>query len=76
MITHATYIGPRGAWTWNPAHGDTALVRQSDKPGVVLVQFDNTKLERGGEKLGFGWHEFPAEHFKPDAVEGTKELLR
>lgn len=39
--------------------GETALVRPSNKPGIVLAQFDNLTLEH----LAFGWHEFPEASF-------------
>jgi hypothetical protein len=61
-MKHAEYIGPDCGW--NVTKGMRALVRPSDKPGVVLAQFDDFNAARGGQDLAFGWHEFPAEHFE------------
>lgn len=65
-MKHATYIGPACGWNLEP--GATALIQTSDKPGIVLAQFDAFHLQRNGKDLAYGWHEFPAEHFKVDEV--------
>lgn len=63
-MQHATYIGPPCGW--NVEAGMTALIRPSEVPGTVLAQFDDFHAARGGKDLCFGWHEFPAHHFRPD----------
>lgn len=66
-MKHATYIGPPCDGTIKP--GDTALVRPSEKPGVVLAQFDSFLVRRGGVPQHLGWHEYPAGHFEADPTE-------
>ena len=61
---HATYLGPRCGW--NITSGDTALLRFTTDPDVVLVQFDNLHLCKNGVSMAHGWHQFPAAHFKLD----------
>lgn len=63
----ATYIGPPTGW--NIEAGMRAQVRDTDKPGVLLAQFDDFHARRKGKDLSSGWHEFPAEHFQIDASE-------
>jgi len=70
-MKHATYIGPECGWNVTP--GNTALIRQSTKPGIVLAQFDDFHAARAGKDLAFGWHEFPAEHFELDPVPSADE---
>lgn len=64
-MKHGTYIGPVCGWNIQP--GATALIKASDKAGVVLVQFDDFTLQRKGVDQGFGWHEYPEEHFQIDS---------
>ena len=61
-MERAMYIGPSCGWNVEP--GDSVLIRESEKPDVVLVQFDDFNKHRAGVCLAFGWHEFPAEHFE------------
>ena len=65
-IKGATYTGPETGWNVEP--GLHALIRDSDKPGVVLAQFDDYHIARAGVDLSSGWHEFPKEHFKEDTL--------
>lgn len=51
-----TYVGDN----WKHA-GHTAYVRASDRPGHVLVQFDDRR-----HSMAYGWHEFPASDWKVD----------
>lgn len=61
MVT-AEYIGkPIG---WNVRPGMRALIRPSDKSGVVLAQFNDFHARRAGKDLAFGWHEFPETDWK------------
>jgi len=74
-VSQATYIGPKCGWNITP--GETALIKPSEKPGVVLAQFDNVALQRDGRDVGFGWHEFPADQFKVTSeAESTSGLVR
>lgn len=67
MTKHATYIGPDCGW--NVTKGLKALIMPSDKPGVVLAQFDDFWVARSGRHLCFGWHEFPEGDFQLDNIE-------
>lgn len=67
MIKHATYIGP--AVEKNIREGMTALIQTDYLPGLVLAQFDDFNAMRWGIHQAFGWHEYPAEHFKVDSEE-------
>lgn len=69
MITHATYIGPPCGWNVVPGMG--ALLQPGTTTGTVLAQFDAHHAQRNGKDLSVGWHEFPAEHFKPDTAEAA-----
>lgn len=71
MQYRALYIGPRAELA-----GFGALVRTTDKMGVVEVQFHDVGQRRADqvvnpfdhptelELLMFGWTEFPADHFE------------
>lgn len=75
VMSHATYIGPKCGWNITP--GETALIKPSEKPGIVLAQFDNLALVRDSESVAFGWHKFPADQFKVNsAAESTSGLRR
>lgn len=63
-IVGATYVGPDCGW--NVTAGLHALVRPSETPGDVLAQFDDFNVQRQGISLCFGWHKYPANHFKMD----------
>lgn len=62
MMQMATYTGPPCGWNIEP--GMRALVRQSEHAGKILAQFNEFHAQRGGIDQAFGWHEYPAEHFK------------
>lgn len=69
---HATYVGPL-----EHLKSKGALIRTATH-GCVVAQFDDTTLTRSGkpftvaddeppaDALGYGWHAFPADHFKVD----------
>jgi hypothetical protein len=66
-MKHATYVGPETGW--NVTKGMGALIQPSpQRPEMVLAQFDDFHAQREGKDLSFGWHEFPADHFKLDEV--------
>lgn len=64
QIKGATYTGPETGWNVKP--GLHALIQDSDKPEIVLAQFDDFHITRKGVDLSRGWHAFPKEHFKED----------
>ena len=65
-MKHGYYVGPL-----EHLEGEPALLMKSEKPGIVLAQFDD--LDRfDGEKaprLAFGWHEFIEGDFEYDDYE-------
>lgn len=66
-----TYIGPDVGL--NVTAGQEALLRASDKPGVVLAQFDDFSMQRNGVNLAYGWHEFPATDFQIKIVQSNSK---
>jgi len=58
---HATYIGPR-----RDLQGETALVHVEEFSPTLTAQFDRLTLGLKNGYLCFGWHPFPAEHFRLD----------
>ena len=68
-MKHGNYIGADTGW--NITKGMGALLRASDKPGVVLAQFDDFYAQREGVDLAFGWHEFKEGEFAVDSSAET-----
>jgi hypothetical protein len=52
------YIGMK-----KPLRGKLALVREGEKPGTVLAQFNDMSLTYRNRTMGYGWHEFKVEEF-------------
>jgi len=77
-MRHATYVGPL-----EQLREQRALIIDDPKDctnppgsfpaGYVLAQFDSIglRLDLHGPQLGFGWHAFPAKHFRYDGEEPT-----
>ena len=66
MLGHGHYVGPL-----KHLQGEPALLMRSEKPGIVLAQFDDLDRFDGDKapRLAFGWHEFREEDFKYDDCE-------
>ena len=63
-LKHAVYVGEDCGW--NLTKGESALIKDSDKEGKVLAQFDSFYLLKGGKDLCYGWHEFNESDFEVD----------
>ena len=77
-MKHGTYVGAN-----DELKGKTALLRESDKDGTVLAQFDDVGQRKPDqikgkrdvtdlEQLMFGWHEFPDDAFRVKATKGGR----
>lgn len=67
VIRAGTYCGPT-----EELKGETAILlgtdnhplMEDDESPVCIAQFDNTDLELGGDRVGYGWRRFLLEDFE------------